>query len=200
MFNFEVEVSNSSNGGQLFTFNENVIEREKERILEKMIEPKVLNMSESQSRYGIMEELNTKKLQAKQELANLELQTEQGIRFKQEEIEVIKTQVLAQEGGYKSNYLRVKANKESEMRLRKLKHEQELALLSDELKNLTENYELDYQRWKESQLLKIKELTKTLDDFERTQKRIIASKKEMLVEIDAGMKNLKEISKEQKEK
>lgn len=155
---------------------------------------------ESQSRYGIMEELNTKKLSAKQEIANLEEQKETGERDRQNQINSMKNQVAASEQTYKMAHLQWKAQQESAIRLEDIRHKTEIDTIQDEIKKRDENLEPNFKAWKANQLERIKAQEQELKEFSGKQNRLIATKKEILKELDSGMKNLKEMSKEQKEK
>jgi hypothetical protein len=157
-------------------------------------------MAESQSRYGIMEELNSKKLQAKQELSNLESAKELGIAQRQDNIDKTNSQISATEGTYKINHGQWKVKKLSDLRIKKLEYERTVKNIEEEVTERDANYEQEFLNWKDMQLKNVEFHTKDLENFKKTQDRLIAAKKEILTEIDAGITNLKEMSKEQKEK
>lgn len=157
-------------------------------------------MTESQSRYGIMEELNTKKLQTKNELTNLEAQTEQAKAQRIERIDGLKNQVLSLEGTYKLNHQQWKVKRLSDLRLKTKEFEIAKANIEDEIEEKDATYESDFQTWKVNTQADIATLSNELEKYSKIQSRMIAAKKEILTEIDSGINNLKEMSKEQKEK
>lgn len=157
-------------------------------------------MTESQSRYGIMEELNTKKLAEKTALAKLESDKELLEQQKQELIASLEAQITATEGTYEMNHKQWVARQMSGIRIKTAEFNREVERLQDEVKAKEENYKPDFNAWKAGQKRQIDLLRKELADYTKQQGKAIESKQEILEEIDAGITNLKEMSKEQKEK
>ena len=157
-------------------------------------------MAESQSRYGIMEELNTKKLAEKANLTKLEVEKAESERQKQDKIDQLKTTLDATEGTYKLTHAQWKAKREADIRIKNAELYSEIEKLQDEIASRDETYEPDFQSWKQQQEKSIQLLERDLKLYMTQQTKAIDAKKEILKEIDAGITNLKEMSKEQKEK
>ena len=154
-------------------------------------------MSESQSRYGIMEELNSKKLNEKTQLSKLEADKEDGMNQRDAKISELEKSVSSSESIYKLDYKRWKVQQESGIREKTAAFNSEVEAIKESIKNKDETYESDFQHWKQVQLQNIEILKRQLDDFKKSKDREIKSKNEILAEIDKGIENLKSMSKEQ---
>mgnify|MGYP001574345604 CR=1 FL=1 len=84
----------------------------------KNLNMEVFKMVEGQSRYGIMEELNSKKLTERSQLSNLEADKENGITQREEKISQIQKEVSSAESTYELDHKRWKSQRESEMRMK----------------------------------------------------------------------------------
>ncbi len=157
-------------------------------------------MTESQSRYGIMEELNSKKLAEKKALADLEEKKQTQEAGFQDKIDEMANELATREGSYKREHEQWKVKRKAEIGIKTTEFKREVSDIEEDIKLREENYEYDFQRWKAVQASNIEAFKKNLTIFSKQQERAISAKKDLIKEIDAGMANLKEMSKEQKEK
>ena len=154
-------------------------------------------MVEGQSRYGIMEELNSKKLNEKTQLSKLEADREQGISDKEEQINNLNKEVVTLESTYEMNHQNWKRRRESEIRINSVDFNNQINAIKENIKNQESNYKLDFQHWKKVQIENVEVLKRKLDEFKKIKDREIKAKNEILDEIDKGIENLKSMSKEQ---
>lgn len=156
-------------------------------------------MEKSQSRYGIMEELNSKKLRAKQELSTIIAQKEETAITKQTEIDDLLAEISRKEGSYELIHKQEKAQKEAELKIAKTKFERVAKMKEEEIVESDENYKADFELWKDQKEREIEVLENDAIDYKRKVDREIEAREAVLKEMDAGIVNLKEISKDQKD-
>ena len=147
-----------------------------------------------------MEELNSKKLKARDELSTLENDKEKGAESRQEAIDKLKNELASRHATYKDNHKRWVQKQEAEIKMREQQHKRETQEIHDSIKDAEDNYEEQFQQWKGVQEHNVDINGKALDDFKKDMDRKIKSKNDFIKEIDNGIANLKEISKDQKEK
>lgn len=157
-------------------------------------------MGEGQSRYGIMEELNNRKVAQKEKLSNIEKDTDSKVYESEKELTKAKENIIEKEKTYKQ----VHKDKERELNLRLSLMESDLKRrieeLSEEIKGEQETFEPKFQDWKKEQNRIIKLGESELARYKTVQAKKISEKKEIIKEVEEGIKNLKEMSAEQKEK
>lgn len=154
-------------------------------------------MSESQSRYAIMQELNDKKLKAKDSLAKLEKELDEYNYKIEREIELISRAIEDKESNYKREHEDWK--KEQEVRLKLL--EKEYSLRINSLKagviERDENYESDFLKWKQSEESAAEVKREILNRFKALKQADIETTKEAIKTIEESVNHLKDMSKEQ---
>jgi hypothetical protein len=156
-------------------------------------------MVESQSRYGIMQELNNRKVNEKEKLANLEREKDNHVFEEDKKIMSIEEQIRNEEATYKIKYKDRERQRTVNLQMitsdfQRMKKELEEAMKEDK-----ETYESKFVAWKQSNLDKVKVAREELKRYEEVQARKIKDKEAVIVEIENGIASLKEMSKEQKE-
>lgn len=159
-----------------------------------------LKMGEGQSRYGIMEELNNRKINEKEKLANIERETDQKIYDFEKKISGLKTQLNNQENSYVQNYKDRQRQRKVVLELKQAEFDRFKASAEAEMKEDEETYESAFQEYKKEMLNDMKNIEEEKNRYQKVQNTKIDEKKAIISEIDAGMNSLKEISKEQKTK
>jgi len=157
-------------------------------------------MSESQSRYGIMEELNKRKIAEKEKLAALERELDETVYTTEKDANTARTKIAERESNYQQEHNDWKRTKELESRMLTSNFERRKLALETEIEDREENYQGDFTTWK---VEKEQTIAKGLAEFERYKKDMaskIKEKEEVIKEIEAGVASLKEMSSEQKAK
>lgn len=154
------------------------------------------NMSESQSRYGIIEELNNKKIQTIKKIGQLETEKETNSQQKQEQMNNIRNQINATSATYKTNHAQWKTKRYSDARQTRLRLERELASIEEDIKTREESYEEEFQTWKNMQERAANLLERELSRFTSSKEKEIENEQSILAEIENGITNLKEMSRE----
>jgi len=154
-------------------------------------------MGESQSRYSIMDELNSRKIAQKEKLANIEKESDQHIYDKNLEVEKIEESIKSKEASYKVNFTERQRQRQVNLKMIENDFNRTKAQLEDDMKDDKDNYESRFQEWKKSEEEKIKSIKADLVRYKKIQDKKIADKKSIIAEIDAGIKSLKEMSAEQ---
>ena len=154
-------------------------------------------MGESQSRYGIMEQLNNRKLNEKEKLENLKQELRQKeIEFGLQQ-EKLKNSLVIESSNYKSNFSAWKRNKELEIEVYKSKMESKITELQDEIaetqSSLEPNHKAKVRQWEEA----LAEGKKEFGNYKDKQESKIKAKEDTITEIEKAIKDLKEMSKEQ---
>ena len=154
-------------------------------------------MGESQSRYGIMEELNSKKLAAKKELADLERNKEENIVTFNEKIDIVEKNLQQKAATYKEDHERWKKNKELNLNIEIKRYDRYVEGIREEIQEEDNTYEEKYLDWKEREEKDLEDSKKDLKVYEKIKTADVEAKKEIITEIEEGIKSLKEMSKEQ---
>lgn len=154
-------------------------------------------MADSQSRYGIMDELNNRKLKAKESLSKIEAETDETLWQNEKKIAETEQQIKDKESSYVMDFKR--QQREIQIRIRMLKEEYQRRITKEEttLKELEKNYEKDFQDWKKQKQEELKSTKKGLERYKAVQEAKITEKKEIIAEIEKSIDDLKEMSKEQ---
>lgn len=157
-------------------------------------------MGESgQSRYGIMQELNNRKVNEKEKLANIERETDQIEYTEGKAVDALEAQIKDKEKSYIVEHKDTIRN--LEVRLKMLKADTDRSIREVEEAITTENdtYKQNFVEWKAKRTAELAAKKEALGRYSKEQKKKIEEKKAVIVEIEAGITSLKEMSKEQKQ-
>lgn len=154
-------------------------------------------MSEkSQSRYSIMDELNNRKLKAKEKLASLERALDENVFETNKQIASKIKAIERLEDTYEQDF----KNKEREMtvklQMKTADFNREKAKLEREIKNLQDNYQSDFENSKKDLQTDIKGQEDGLERYKKVEALKIDEKKQVITEIEKSIEDLKEMSKE----
>ena len=155
-------------------------------------------MSESQSRYGIMEELNNRKIAEKEKLANLEQQTDNTVFNMETDIQKLHTKIEEKKKTYKFDHRETMRQLEVNLNMLNSEYNRKKIELEEIIDDEGKNYEQRFKVWETNINREIGNKIKELKQYEKQQKKKIASKKAVIEEIENGITSLKELSKEQK--
>jgi hypothetical protein len=154
-------------------------------------------MSETTSRYGIMESLNQKKLEAKKKLAGIEKQT----KIKEMEhntfLKNIGNSIDAESNNYQSEFQTWKMNKQIEIEMLQQAHARIVERMQKEIEQTEASYESDHSS-RLADLLKQK--TDATQNYAELQEMTALDKKAVnaeIEELDKAIESLKQISSEQ---
>jgi len=155
-------------------------------------------MSESQSRYGIMEELNNRKINEKEKLANIERETDNVIYNGEKEISQVENEVKEREKNYEQKH----KDKIREMTLKlglfKSDVKRQIDELEGSIKEENNTYKSIFIDWKKERVDSVAKQKEILCNYQKIQTKKISDKKSVIEEIEKGIDSLKEISKEHK--
>lgn len=154
-------------------------------------------MVESQSRYGIMEELNNRKIKEREKLANIERELDQESWTAEQEIEKMKQNIKDKESSYQHEHRMKTREIETAIRMLELDFKRQKEALENDLHEEESGYENKFQAWKKDKEQSIHDKERNLERFRELHQKKIADKKVVLAEIDAGIKSLKEMSSNQ---
>ncbi len=155
-------------------------------------------MTEAQSRYGIMEELNNRKINQKEKLANIERETDNHVFEEDKKNLDLKEAIAAKEKSYKVEFKIREQQRKVNLNMITSDFNRAKTQLEEGMKDDVDNYETRFQLWKKLKTEEIKLLTNELKRYEEVQKKKIEEKKSVISEIDSGIASLKEMSAEQK--
>ena len=154
-------------------------------------------MSEAKSRFGIMQELSDRKIREREKLNKLETETETNSWKSKERITDMKEEVKEHE----KTYVRVHKNLMRELEIKKRMLEadmkRKLELLEKDITFEKDNYEPRFQDWKSRREIEITKASEGLTLYEKNQTIAIKNQNSILTELDANIKDLKEISEKQ---
>ena len=154
-------------------------------------------MAEAQSRYGIIEELNNRKINVKEKLANIERDTDGHIYEAEKKIDMISNDISEKEKAYKREHSDWKREQVVTLTLIEQEYNRKKETIEKTIEESDKTYESDFQSWKKGNENEVKEMEKELVRYKNVQKTKIAEKNDILKEIDNGINSLKEISKDQ---
>jgi len=152
---------------------------------------------ESQSRYGIMDELTEKKLKAQTELSALEGEKARKEAESTGKIDALEKQIKEKAATYKSEHVNWRKTKEVEIRLLTAETERKIAEINEQITESDESYESDYELWASTQQQNLDILNRQMEVDANDSDRKIKAKREIISGVEEGIKNLKEMSKEQ---
>lgn len=158
----------------------------------------VETMGEGQSRYGIMEELNNRKINEKEKLANIERETDNKVYNDEKVIAQNVQSIKHLEDSYK--IVHNDAVREMQVRLKLAESERDRIITDLKAKIAEENdtFESRYQEKRKFFEEEIKKLKEDLNRYKEVQEKKIEEKKAIIAEIENGITSLKEMSKEHK--
>lgn len=154
-------------------------------------------MADSQSRYGIMQELSEKKIAKREELANIERQADQQTFAMQQQIDRMEKDLKDKEQNYEFNHQTWKKETEMKLKLMKSEHKREEEALEKEIAAKDENYKDEFADYKQHQTAQIEGTKENLKRFNEAHKKSVDFLNEVIKEIDESISDLKEVSKEQ---
>ena len=154
-------------------------------------------MVEGQSRYGIMQELNEKKITEKKSLAELEQATDTATYNAEKELETLKRTIADENKGFEREYQDWKRDKEMTLKLTRSEHSRAIKEAEDELSDKAKNYKPQHEASVNEKSAKVEKLEEDIRVFKEAQEKKAVTKREIITAIEQGIKDLKDISKEQ---
>lgn len=155
-------------------------------------------MGDSQSRYGIMEELNNRKISEKEKLANIERETDNKNYEYDKAINALSTKIAAKKKSYILEHKDRVRTIEVNIKLLEQDYNRKVGALKEELEDENKNYKARHEAWVADQNNNLNQLNEEATRYTQAQNKKIADKKEVIAEIESGIASLKEISKDQK--
>ena len=150
------------------------------------------------SRYAIMDNLNRRKIEERQSLANLEKTLRIAEIKNDKEVNDLKDEIELSKSNYKREHASWKKYKLVAKELLDKEYERKSRAIEEEIKEKDGTYEDEHKDYLEDAT---NELTKMIKDWENSKKEMeqeIQTRKEVLTEIESGITSLKEMSAEQK--
>jgi len=154
-------------------------------------------MSDSQSRYGIMNELNESKIQKKENLAKLEADVDQVVFTNETNISGLQKALADRAANYKHDHQTWKREKEMSLKLMQSANKRQEAELAVEISDRENSYEKEFLAFKDSQERAIASTKSELTRYQKDQAKRIAVAKEIIAEIDKSITDLKDMSEKQ---
>ena len=154
-------------------------------------------MAESQSRYGIIEELNQKKIVTKQGTETLKRDSSVKEIEHNKFIQNLNIEITNKENNFEIDFRNWKANQELDITIK----EKEYAQIMENLKNIVireeKNYEERAQDFIQTKKKNIETENERWNNFKKLRDMEIKAKEEEVEDIDKSIESLKEISKSQ---
>lgn len=154
-------------------------------------------MAESQSRYGIMEELTNRKIREKEKLANIERDTDNKIYELENDITKIKQMITNKKGSYKLSHRDTVRQLKVALTMKTSEYNRNKEKLENAIAEEDSTFESNFQDWNQEKLSTIKDKDENLARYTLNQEKKIKEKKCVIEEIENGISSLKELSKEQ---
>jgi len=155
--------------------------------------------SESQSRYGIMEELNNRKIAQKEKLANIERDADNHVFEEEKKVNVLQQKIKDKGSTYQMEFKDRQRTRNVQLDLIEGEYKRAKEDLEDAMKDDKDNYQDRFIEWKKAQELAITSLNSDLTRYNDVINKKIKEKQDIIAETENGIKSLKEISSEQKE-
>jgi len=150
----------------------------------------------SQSRYGIMDELNSRKIKVREELNNLEKQKDEKNYADENKIGSIEQEISVDEQNYKFVHRDHTKQKELGLRILEKDYTRQKESIIKEIEEANANFESDFQERKTKKLTEKQDIESKLKRYNKEIDAEIATKKEIIDEVEKGIDDLKEMSKE----
>lgn len=151
-------------------------------------------MAEGQSRYGIMEELSRKKIDAKKRLSEVERKLEQQRNEFSDQVGKINSDIDTENATYKGNHERLIAAKEQQKKELVRAHNLALERIDYEISVERDSFEFNHAT-RVDMLKRNEEIHKlNFGRFEKGMQLEIDAIKAEIVELEKGVNDLKEMS------
>lgn len=151
---------------------------------------------ESQSRYGIMQEMNQKKVNLKTELNNIEMERDKTVLQITKNIENLGNALNIRKNNYKSEYMQWNREMGVKRKLLDFEYKKRLEEIDSLIAERANSYEQEFINYEAQQKDLIAKEKNNLKEFEQSQDKLIQAKESIVKELDEGINSLKEISKE----
>lgn len=150
-----------------------------------------------QSRYGIMEELNNRKINEKEKLANIERETDNTLYAAEKDIAKQQKEIETREDVYVQEHK--DKVRELTLRLSMIKSDltRQIEQMETSIKEENGTYEKNFQTWKKERIETLTKLKEDVSRYKKVQQTKIDEKRAIIAEIESGIDSLKEMSKEQ---
>lgn len=150
----------------------------------------------SQSRYGIMEELNNRKIKEKEKLANIERELDTKTYEVEKQIEMIGQEIKEQTSGYKMTHKDLIRQMSVSLNLMQMDFQKAKEELERQISEENDNYQTRFEEWKEYKERKIIAIQKDHERFQDTHNQKIKDKQGIITVIEKSVCDLKDMSKE----
>ena len=155
-------------------------------------------MGESQSRYGIMEELNQKKIKTRGKLAVLEKESSTAEMQVNDEEDRLKKEISEREATFENEHQSFIRNKEMEINGVKRDLEIKIESLKGQIEDSENNYKEIHEKTINELNNKLSESDKYYLRFKKLKELDKKAIEDEIKEIEGAIDSLKELSKEQK--
>ena len=156
----------------------------------------VTKMGESQSRYGIIEELNNRKINQKEKLANIERETDKKVYDTERDLGQLRQVVSDKESSYELEHKDTIRDYKVNLDLLRADFKRNEIKITEATKEENEGYKKKFLDWKKEQMDFIEKQKEELKVYKTIQEKKIQEKKDIIGEIEKGISDLKEVSKE----
>ena len=156
-------------------------------------------MADAQSRYGIMKDLNERKITEREALAGLEDQKANTVSGGETKISELKKELNSKDATYIEDHKAYLKLKQFEIDAITRDYDQSKIDLEETIKAKNENYVPEHESWVAKTKAKIISLEKDINTYSIQIDRKIANKRQVIKDIDEGIDDVKDISKESKE-
>ena len=154
-------------------------------------------MTETQSRYGIMEELNNRKIKQREKLANIERESDNHVFETEQSILKSKEEIEAMQKSFKLDFMKRQQDRKVNLDMITSDFNRAKTQLEDAMKDDDENYENRFEDWKDLKAESIQLQEDELKRYREANKKKIEEKNDIITEIENGIASLKEISADQ---
>lgn len=156
-------------------------------------------MSETQSRYGMVQEMKNRKIKEKEKLANIEKDFDD-LKYKEElRMEQLQQEINDRNKSYEFEHKQTVRELQVALKMLKSEYQKEIAKLEDTIKEENDTYQQRHEQWVAKKQATVNDIAENLARNEVIYKKKIDDKKAVINEIEDGIKSLKEISQSQME-
>lgn len=145
-----------------------------------------------------MEELNNRKINQREKLANIEKETDAHVFDVGKEVTEVEETVRDREKNYKVEFKQRQRDMKVNLQMINQDFARAEQQLEENMKDDVDNYEQRFQEWKKLKEEEVKVIKENLTRYNQIQSKKITDKKDVISEIDAGIASLKEMSAEVK--
>jgi len=154
-------------------------------------------MTETQSRYGIMEELNNRKIKQREKLANIERESDNHVFETEQSILKSKEEIEAMQKSFKLDFMKRQQDRKVNLDMITSDFNRAKTQLEEAMKDDVANYEDRFGDWKSLKAESIQLQEDELKRYRVANKKKIEEKNDIITEIENGIASLKEISADQ---